>query len=581
MVVGLLQKDGSKNINSMKFERNPRLINLLIRLVGKGQIRAVRLANITPKTASELTLRSILRYAKHTEYGKEHHFKEILQALTYEELLRRFHKYVTPNNYDNLRPYIERQKTGEQNVIVPGKPVMYATTSGTTTEPKWIPITKRYLKSVYGKMTRCWITNFVIRRPNTFAGAVMFVVGKDVEGYAPDGTVFGSVSGVTQRDAPSFIRKMYVSYPEIFHISDYTARNYALMRVGIERNVTLFLTPNPSTILELQNTVNEHLDDFITDIEQGTISDKIDIPEDIRKTLLSRLHPNPERAKELRYLKQQHEVVLPKHYWPDIQLLSTWKCGNTQIYVDKIKDYFPEDIYHQELGYFASECRFGLCMDNGLDSVLFPHFHFYEFVAEEDLDKSNPRFYQLHELEEGRRYCSYVTTFGGLYRYNMNDLIEVGPRYLNTPTVHMVQKINGIVSMTGEKLAEQQFIKAIRRTEKSTGLKTRFFVGFADVEESTYCFYYEFANSSVTQAQAEVFTQNVDEILKEENVEYKSKRDSFRLKDPITGRLINSSYQQFKRLCLSAGMRDGQFKVNLLMQDEWRHDKFKRLLIVD
>ena len=565
----------------MKFERNPRLINLLIRLVGKGQIRALRLANLTPKTTSELTLRNILLYARDTEYGKEHHFREILQALNHEELLRRYHKYVSPNNYDNLRPYIERQKSGEQNVIVPGKPLMYATTSGTTNEPKWIPITKRYLKSVYGKMTRCWITNFILRRPNTFAGAVMFVVGKDVEGYAPDGTVFGSVSGVTQRDAPSFIRKMYVSYPEIFHITDYTARNYALMRICIERNVTLFLTPNPSTIIELQNTVNDHLDEIITDIENGTISDQFDIADDIRKTLLSRVHPNPTRAQELRYLKQKYGVVLPKHYWPDLQLLSTWKCGNTQIYVDKLKDYFPEDIYHQELGYFSSECRFGLCMDDGLNSVLFPHFHFYEFVAEEDLDKPNPHFYQIYELEEGRRYCSFVTTFGGLYRYNMNDLIEVGPCYLNTPTVHMVQKINGIVSMTGEKLTEQQFIKAVRNAEKETGLKTRFYVGFADVEESTYRFYFEFANTSVTQTQAEAFTHTVDEILKEENVEYKSKRESFRLKEPITGRLINSSYQQFKRLCLSEGMRDGQFKVNLLMQDEGRHDKFKRLLIED
>lgn len=565
----------------MKFERNPRVINLLIRLVGKGQIRALKLANLTPKTASELTLRNILRYAKNTEYGKDHHFSEILQALTHEELLKRYHKYVTPGDYDNLRPYIERQKNGEQNVIVPGKPVMYATTSGTTNEPKWIPITKKYLKSVYGKMTRCWIANFIMRRPCSFAGAVMFVVGKDVEGYAPDGTVFGSVSGVTQRDAPSFIRKMYVSYPEIFHITDYTARNYALMRVCIERNVTLFLTPNPSTILELQNTVNEHLDEFIEDIEHGTISGKVDIPEDIRKTLLSRLHPNPDRAKELRYLKNKYGTVLPKHYWPDLQLLSTWKCGNTQIYIDKLKDWFPENTYHQELGYFSSECRFGLCFDDGLNSVLFPHFHFYEFVAEEDLDKPNPRFYQLYELEEGKRYCSFVTTYGGLYRYNMNDLIEVGPRFLNTPTVHMVQKINGIVSMTGEKLAEQQFIKAVRRAEKQTGIKTRFFVGFADVEESAYRFYYEFSNQSVTQLQAEAFTRVVDDILKEENVEYKSKRESFRLKDPVTGRLVNSAYQQFKRLCLAEGMRDGQFKLNLLMQDEGRHAKFKRLVLVD
>ena len=64
-------------------------------------------------------------------------------------------------------------------------------------------------------------------------------------------------------------------------------------------------------------------------------------------------------------------------------------------------------------------------------------------------------------------------------------------------------------------------------------------------------------------------------------MEYKSKRDSFRLKDPVTGRLVNAAYQQFKRLCLAEGMRDGQFKFNLLMQDERRHSKFKKLLMAD
>lgn len=563
----------------MKLERNPWVINLLLRLVGGRQIRALKLANLTPKLTSELTLRHILRYAKDTEYGKEHKFDEILKARTGEELFERYRKYVKPNNYDDLSPYIEKQKTGLTDIIVPGKPVMYATTSGTTNEPKWIPITKRYLKSVYGKMTHCWLYNFIQHKPLTFAGSIMFVVGKDVEGYAPDGTVFGSVSGVTQRDAPFFIRKMYASVPDIFAITDYTARNYTLMRMCIERNVTLLLTPNPSTILELQNSVNEYLDDFIDDIEHGTLSNKVTVADEIRKALAPRMKPNPERAKELRYLKQKYGTILPKHYWSDLQLLSTWKCGNTQIYIDKFKDWFGNDVFHQELGYFSSECRFGLVFDGGLNSTLFPHMHYYEFVAEEDLDKPNPRFWQLYELEEGRRYCSYVTTFAGLYRYNMNDLIEAGPRYLNTPTVHMVQKINGIVSLTGEKLAERQFISAVRGAEKATGLKTRFFVGFADLAESVYRFYYEFSNHAVTQIQAQAFTHVVDDILKKENVEYQSKRDSFRLKEPTTARLVNQSYQQFKRLCLAEGMRDGQFKLNLLMQDENRHAKFKKLVL--
>ncbi len=180
---------------------------------------------------------------------------------------------------------------------------------------------------------------------------------------------------------------------------------------------------------------------------------------------------------------------------------------------------------------------------------------------------------------EGRRYCPYVTTFAGLYRYNMNDLLEAGPKFIGTPTVHMIQKINGIVTITGEKLHERQFIEAVHKAEEETGLKTRFFIGFADLDLSTYHFYYEFADPNTPQEEAEKFTKVVDKFLKQQNIEYLAKRDSLRLKDPITHRLVPESFEKFKERCIAEGARDGQFKLNILLQDEKRHAKFKDLVV--
>ncbi len=147
--------------------------------------------------------------------------------------------------------------------------------------------------------------------------------------------------------------------------------------------------------------------------------------------------------------------------------------------------------------------------------------------------------------------------------------------YRNTPTVHMVSKVNGIVSLTGEKLYEPQFIDAVHQTEEETGVKTKFFVGFADVEESKYHFYFEFADEDITQEAADDFGKKVDEHLQKINIEYESKRASFRLHDPETHILMSNAYSRFKTACLRDGFRDGQFKFNLLMQDEKRRGKFK------
>ena len=315
--------------------------NALLGMAGGIQYRQLVKADKNPRKSSENTLRSILTYAKDTVYGKEHDFAYILEAQDDNELYKRYQEKVQVNDYENLRPYVERHKQGEKDILFPGKPILYATTSGTTSEPKWIPITQEYLNNIYGKMTKVWLYNFIKNKPKVFSGKILSIVGKVIEGYAPDGTVFGSVSGVTQRDCPNFVKVLYSNPQCVYGIADYNARYYVLMRMGIEQDVTLIVTANPSTIVELQNNVNKFYDDYVTDIENGTLNKDLNIDPEIRAELEGCLKPNPKRAAELRELKAKYGTVLPKHYWPNFQLLNTWKCGNTKVYLDKFKDSFP------------------------------------------------------------------------------------------------------------------------------------------------------------------------------------------------------------------------------------------------
>ena len=555
----------------------PWLINTVLWLVGGSQTVRLRFWSRHPRHAAEKTLRDILNISRDTVYGREHHFDIILSATNAEDLFRLYRQYVPVNDsFETLRPYVERHKNGEEDVLFPGKPDMYATTSGTTSEPKWIPMTHKYLKDVYGKMSHIWTWNFVKHRSRIFAGHIFPIVGKVLEGYAPDGTLFGSVSGVLVRDIPAIIKKHYIAPASVMSIGDYAARNYTLMRLAMQhRDVTLWSTANPSTILELLRTVEENANTLIDDIEKGTLSYDFDISDYIREELDAYMQPRPERAEELRQILKEKGKLEPKDYWPWLQYLSTWKCGNTKIYMDKYMDAFDwSKTFYQELGYIATECRFGFSLDDTNESVLFPQFHYYEFVAEDELDSPEKHFLQIDELEQGKRYCAYVTTYSGLFRYNMNDLVEVGGKFYKTPTVHMISKVNGIVSMTGEKLYEPQFIEAVHEAEAETGIKTKFFVGFADVKESLYHFYYEFMDEAIGQKEADEFTKVVDKHLQEINIEYESKRASFRLHAPQAHILLNNAYARFKAACLKDGFRDGQFKFNLLMQDEKRRNKF-------
>lgn len=128
----------------MSKTKNVGLINFALGFAGKIQYSKVVKASKNCKKASRNTLRGILEYAKDTEWGKLHNFSEILAAKNDAELYSLWQKNVSPQDYEDLRPYVERHKNGEENLLFPGKPKMYTTTSGTTKEPKWIPITNEY-----------------------------------------------------------------------------------------------------------------------------------------------------------------------------------------------------------------------------------------------------------------------------------------------------------------------------------------------------------------------------------------------------------------------------------------------------
>ena len=557
------------------------LINLGLAIMSLPGRMSLARASRNPEKASARTLRKILNLAKNTAYGKEHHFGAIVKARKPEQLFRLYEKSVRASEYESFRPYVERHKHGEANVLIPGKPLMYATTSGTTSKPKWIPISQKYMKDVYDVMSHIWLDNFARVRPKFLSGGLVVSVAKVVEGYAEDGTIFGSVSGVTAKKIPSIIRKRFVTPPEVYDISDYTARYYVMMRLAIAHSVSYIVAPNPSTLLELIHNAEEYFDDYIEDIEKGSISEKFDVSPEIRSVLAGFTVPDPERADFLRRVKEKcGGKPQLKDWWPDMQLLSSWKCGNTAIAAEKVQQQLPAGCFYQELGYFASECRFGLVLDEGIDSTLFPNYHYYEFIEESDLENPEPRFLRLHELEQGKRYCIYVTTFSGLYRYNMNDLVEVGGWNGKTPKIHMVQKVNGIVSITGEKLYEKQFIEAVHEAERQSGLKANFFIGFADPEEACYDFYYEFEKRKIRRSKAEAFTKIVDSQLMEMNIEYQSKRASHRLKEPKTFVLKRNAYDHFKRRSLLEGARDGQFKLVILLQDK-RRQRWINSLIED
>src|ERR1700743_2086962 len=81
--------------------------------------------------------------AQFTEYGKKYKFEQI-------NSITDFQKSVPINDYESLKPYIQRILEGNQNILWPSPITWFAKSSGTTSDKsKFIPVSKESLDDTH------------------------------------------------------------------------------------------------------------------------------------------------------------------------------------------------------------------------------------------------------------------------------------------------------------------------------------------------------------------------------------------------------------------------------------------------
>lgn len=548
------------------------LIKLGLGIIGRKMLKQLNKASKNVKKAQKDILMDIINYTKDTVYGKEHDFENI-------KSIEDFQKRVPINTYEDLRPYFTRHTEGEENVIVPEKPIMYAATSGTTKEPKWIPITPKYYNECYNSLSKLWFSTMLKENPHIFDGYDFTVVGKAIEGYTKDGTPYGSMSGHIYKNLPKLMENIKIVPKEIYDIDDYNTKYYLLLRFTVGENITYIATGNPSTLVEIHNVVNNNIEDFITDIEKGTLRDNLKITPELKEYLESKLKPNPEKAKELKELYEKNKKLYPKDYWSNLQLVNTWTTANSGMYLQHTKGFFPKETIIREFGFMATEMRSGIILNNKQTaSILACHMGFFEFIKKDEIHDENPRIYLAHELEEGELYYFFITAPNGLFRYNINDIIRIDGFYNEFPMFTFVQKGEGVTTLTGEKLYEDQLMEAVEEVEEKEDMKTNFYIAFADFNTSAYHLYVEF-KKEYSKERYQDFCKKVDDTLRKINVEYEAKRGSNRIKPLNLHILMPNAFQEYKSELVSKGHRDGQFKLVHLQENKGRMEKFDNLTV--
>ncbi len=533
----------------------------MIHMVGMPLMSKFNKASKDTETTQNTLLRNIIEKNATSSFGKEHGFQNI-------KSVDEFRQAVPIRDFEGHRPYIDRMVKGEADVLFSGKPISYNTTSGTTDKPKFIPVSQDYFVS-HNQYNRLWFYSCLKDNPRLFDGHSLSAVSPAVDGHVEDGTPFGSVSGAAYQQIPGILKKTHSAPYSVVCIRDYIKKYYALMRGALARNITYIVCPSPSNLLKFHQTVVENMADLIRDIHDGTLRQDVLAEvdkEDQAATKAFFNHSNPKRAKKLETLFNQHgQELKTHHYWPNVACVNTWKQGNFARLIPAVKELFTESTALRAFGYQASEARAGLVLGNDWDtSALVTNIYHFEFIEEQDRHTDNPKTLLAHELEREKRYFILITNDSGLYRYDINDLIEVSDFYNTIPLVKFIQKGEGITSITGEKISELQVIQAVDDIAKQMGIQIDFFNMYCDEELGMYTLYVEFATQT-SRHDKDAFIAEFDIRLREINPEYEIKRGSKRLEAPALKELRPDSYNLFKEKLIShKHAKDGQYKDSYL-----------------
>lgn len=474
-------------------------------------------------------LEKLIRRSAPSRFGRSHGFDRIR---TYEDFVRQ----VPVRSYSDLSPFIEEVREGRVDALfAPGERIlMFALTSGTTDQPKYIPITREVLAECRAGWN-IWGLKAIMDHPASLLRHILQVTSSMHDHAAPSGVPCGAITGLLAATQKKLVRRYYTSPPDVAAIADPTAKYYTIMRLAMPRDVSWAVTANPATLLLLARTGNEHKERLIRDIHDGTLWSELPVPAAVRSALRPRLKADSQSAARLASIASRTGTLYPKDYWR-MDFLAHWTGGTMGLYRAQFPRFFG-DIPVRDIGLIASEGRMSIPIaDHTASGILAITSHFYEFIPTEEYGTPGPTVLRMHEIREQGEYFLLLTNASGLFRYDLGDRVRVTGRIGQAPLIEFLSRDAHTSSMTGEKLTEDQVVQAMQqvctRAAESNGAleadreQIVDFVLAPRWGEVPYYRLYVEAGAIRTHPN---LAAEMDAALARINNEYESKRKTFRL----------------------------------------------------
>lgn len=465
-------------------------------------------------TVQETLLKQIVAANASCEWGQKHQFDQI-------KSLEDYRRQVPITTWADIEPYSDRLVKGENGLLFCEPVKQFVITSGSTGKGKYIPESRmsevarglvlRLRQLFDAKAVPEFMALLKQADKKAIPGKLLSLANVRVEkSTTPNGVPLVYASGQTM--AQSKLDAFLAFPPAIHWVTNNNAKDYLIMRFAIEHpEVWVISGNNASRLSYLIRFAEAHCEELLQDIEHGTLTHAGELEDSIREKLQPYLAPNPERAAALRLALAEGKPFNPTTYWPNLKLGLFWLSASVGRFVNEIRPLLPATTRFMDVGYGASEAKFNLPMvpedPAGALSIATTFFEFLPVEGGEPL--------LAHELEEGKQYVLIITTWGGLYRYNMQDIVVCKGFVGTTPKIEFVAKNIEVINLCDEKVYPNSIVRSAELALATHGLSLKQVQAYGDANLRYYHLYIETAEEA-DNLDHEAFEAEVHQRLREE-----------------------------------------------------------------
>jgi hypothetical protein len=482
--------------------------NSIFAWVMKKRIHQIDLFRKFPVEVQSELFDKMIHIGAETEWGKKYQF-ELINTYAH------FKEKVPLQEYNDLKPYVDRLISGEQQLLWPTETKWFAKSSGTTdNRSKLIPVTKDSLEECHYKGGKDLLALYYENHPNRklYKGKHLIVGGSAQINHLTADSYFGDLSAIIVKNLPWWAEIRRTPSKDIALMSEWEEKIEKMALSTMHEDVYI-LAGVPSWTMVLANKVLE-----ITG----------------KKNL--------------------------KEVWPNLELFMHGGVS-FEPYKAQFEKLIPDSKMNYVETYNASEGFFGIQDQINSNELLLmlDYGIFYEFIPMSSFKGVNSdEVVDLSGVVLDVNYAIVISTNAGLWRYIVGDTVRF------TSKIPYRFKITGrtksFINVFGEELIVENADKAIANAANRTGAVVREYtvapVFMDGIENGAHEWLIEFTHSPDDVLRFQIL---LDEALRELNSDYDAKRcNNFVLGPPII-KVLNAG--AFDNWLKSIGKLGGQHKV--------------------